>query len=190
MPYFDTFSAIPGGWLVAGIVLLVLVLGYLAAPLWIWTAATAVVLYGTGAPLWLWIIFAVAAVLFNVVPVRRAVISGPLMKTLNASGFMPTISETEQAAIESGNVWIDGDLFSGRPDFGKLMDEAYPSLSEEERAFLDGPVEEVCRMTDDWDVFQRGDLSDEVWDFLKRERFFWDDHSQRVWRTWFFVAGQ
>ncbi len=172
MPYFDTFSAIPGGWLVAGIVLLALVLGYLAAPLWIWTAATAVVLYGIGAPLWLWIIFAVAAVLFNVVPVRRVVISGPLMKTLNASGFMPTISETEQAAIESGNVWIDGDLFSGRPDFGKLMDEAYPSISEEERVFLDGPVEEVCRMTDDWDVFQRGDLSDEVWDFLKRERFF------------------
>lgn len=172
MPLYEFLSPIPGGWIAAGIVLLVLLMGYFAAPLWLWTLATALVLYGTGAAPWLWAIFIVLAVLFNVVPLRRAVISGPLMRTLRASGFMPTISETEQAAIESGNVWVDGDLFSGRPDFEKLLNEPYPSLTEEERAFLEGPVEEVCRMTDDWDVYQRGDLPDEVWDFLKRERFF------------------
>src|SRR5690606_27643127 len=84
----------------------------------------------------------------------------------------PTISETEQAAIDSGDVWVDGELFSGRPNVARLMDEAYPSLSGEELAFLDGPVEEVCRMVDDWDVYQRGDLPEEVWGYLKRERFF------------------
>lgn len=172
MPYYEFFSAIPGGWIAAGLILVILLLGFFAAPFWLWTLATALVLYGAGAPTWLWIVFAIIAVVFNVVAIRRAVVSTPLMKGLKASGFLPTISETEQAAIESGNVWVDGDLFSGRPDFKRLMNEAYPDLSDEERAFLEGPVEEVCRMTNDWDVYQRGDLSDEVWAYLKKERFF------------------
>ena len=75
-------------------------------------------------------------------------------------------------SIEAGNVWVDKELFSGKPDFRRISTEPYPDLSDEERAFIDGPVEEVCRMTKDWDVTQRRDLSEEVWTHLKENRFF------------------
>ncbi|MEX0600143.1 MAG: acyl-CoA dehydrogenase [Rhodothermales bacterium] len=172
MPYYDFFQSLGLGWVAAIVFFTVAVLGYVGAPLWLHTAAWAVLLYGLGVPVWLWALFGVVAIAFNLVPVRRALISGPIMKMLGAAGFVPRISETEQTAIEAGTVWVDGELFSGRPDFRKLMDEPYPDLTDEERAFLDGPVEEVCAMTDDWDVFQRGDLSEEVWAYLKKERFF------------------
>ncbi len=110
-------------------------------------------------------------VLFGVPKVRRATLSKGIMNGMKALGFLPTISETEKTAIEAGTVWVDGELFSGRPDFERLLHEGYPDLTPEERAFLDGPVEEVCRMVDDWEVFQKRDLSPEVWAYLKEHRF-------------------
>jgi acyl-CoA dehydrogenase len=112
------------------------------------------------------------AVMFGVPAIRRNTISKGLMEAMNKLGFLPTISKTERIAIESGTVWVDGDLFSGRPDFKKLLREPYPELTAEERAFLDGPVEEVCRMTSDWEIFQKKGLPPHIWDYLKKERFF------------------
>ena len=111
-------------------------------------------------------------VVFGVPKVRRETLTKGVMNGMKALGFLPTISETERTAIEAGTVWVDGELFSGHPDFDRLLGEGYPDLTEEERAFLDGPAEEVCRMVDDWDVWQRRDLPPEVWDFLKKEKFF------------------
>lgn len=105
-------------------------------------------------------------------PLRRATLSRGIMRTMKAMGFLPTISETEKTAIESGTVWVDGELFSGKPDFRRLLREPYPELTPEERAFLDGPVEEVCRMVSDWEVWQKKGLPPEVWDYLKKEKFF------------------
>ena len=110
--------------------------------------------------------------LFGVPAIRRNTLSKGVMKAIGAAGFLPTISQTEKTAIEAGTVWVDGELFSGKPDFGRLLREPYPDLTDEEQAFLDGPCEDVCRMTDDWDVWQRRDLPPEVWEFLKKERFF------------------
>lgn len=172
MPEFEFMTAIPTGWLIASIILLVLALGYFGAPFWLWILATAVVLLGTSAPVWLWVVLVVLAVVFGIVPVRRATVSAAVMKFLKSAGFLPRISETERVAIDAGTVWVDGELFSGRPNFKNLLSEPYPDLTDEERAFLDGPVEQVCRMTDDWEVFQRGDLSSETWEFLKNQRFF------------------
>jgi acyl-CoA dehydrogenase len=172
MPFYHFFQALDVGWVVAAIVLVIGALTYLGAPLWLHTLVGGIVLYGAGAPLWMWIVFGVLAIVFNVPAVRRPLVSAPVMKLLRSAGFLPRISETEQVAIGAGNVWVDGDLFSGRPDFKKLMEEPYPELTDEERAFVEGPVERVCEMTDDWEAYQRGDLSEEVWDFLKKERFF------------------
>jgi acyl-CoA dehydrogenase len=86
--------------------------------------------------------------------------------------LLPRMSETERKALEAGTVWIEGGLFSGRPDFRRMLAEPYPELTERERAFLDGPVEEVCRMVDPWELSRRRELPAGVWDFLKRERFF------------------
>lgn len=84
-----------------------------------------------------------------------------------AKGKVPRISETERQALEAGTVWVDGELFSGRPDFGRMLREPYPSLTERERAFLDGPVETVCAMAD-----PDREPSPEVWRYLKEQRFF------------------
>jgi acyl-CoA dehydrogenase len=113
-----------------------------------------------------------AAALFGVPPIRRNTLSKGIMQGMKALGFLPQISETEKTAIEAGTVWVDGELFSGKPDFKRLLREAYPGLTPEEQAFLDGPVEEVCRMTDDWDVQQQKDLPDEVWQYLRDHKFF------------------
>ena len=89
-----------------------------------------------------------------------------------AARVLPRMSETEEVALEAGTVWFDGDLFSGRPDWSKL--NAYPAfaLSAEEEAFLSGPVETLCQRLDDWQIQQDRDLPDEIWQFLKEERFF------------------
>ena len=101
---------------------------------------------------------------------RSALVSRHLLKPIG--GILPRIGDTERVALEAGTVWWDGDLFSGMPDWQKLLDFRCQPLSEREQAFLDGPVDELCRMLDDWQVEQQRDLSPEVWDFLKREKFF------------------
>ncbi|WP_263786700.1 acyl-CoA dehydrogenase [Salinibacter grassmerensis] len=171
LPLFDLFAGMPTVGVVGGILLVLLVLGYTGAPLWSWALAGAVGLYGGGASLWVWIPYGVLVAVFNVGPLRRQVSVG-VMRLMEALQFLPTISETEQTAIDAGTVWMEGELFSGKPDFEKTLDQLYPELSDEEQAFLDGPCEEVCEMVDDWRVHQRGDLSAETWDHLKENGFF------------------
>lgn len=169
---FGILASIPAVWTVLGIALVLVVLAFTGTPLLIWTLAGAAFLYGLGAPLWIWVASGVTALVFNVRSLRRALVTAPIMRTLKTLEFLPTISETERVAIEAGTVWVDGELFSGKPDFDRLTHEAYPDLTEEERAFLDGPVDEVCRMTDDWEVHQKRDLPPQVWEYLKANRFF------------------
>ncbi|PSQ97315.1 MAG: acyl-CoA dehydrogenase [Bacteroidetes bacterium SW_9_63_38] len=171
LPFFDAFASMPTLGIAAGVLLVTFVLGYTGAPLWLWAVAGAVGLYGGGAPTWVWIPYGVLVTVFNVGPIRRLV-SSSLMKLMEALQFLPTISETEQTAIDAGSVWMDGELFSGNPDFEKTLNQLYPELTDEEQAFLDGPCEEVCGMVDDWKVHQRGDLSAETWDYLTEQGFF------------------
>ncbi|MEA2601044.1 MAG: acyl-CoA dehydrogenase [Acidobacteriota bacterium] len=95
-----------------------------------------------------------------------------LLRLARSKNLVPRMSETEREALEAGTVWVDGELFSGRPDFQRMLAEPYPELTARERAFLDGPVEEVCRMLDPWELSRRRELPATVWSFLKRERFF------------------
>ncbi|RMH68751.1 MAG: acyl-CoA dehydrogenase [Bacteroidetes bacterium] len=172
VPFYDFLAHVPPGWAILGVVVVALVLGYAGAPLWLWALAGAVALYGAGAPLWLWIVYALLVVVFNVPALRRSLVSAGIMKAMKAFNFLPAISQTERTAIEAGTVWVEGELFSGKPDMKRLLNEPYPGLTEKEQAFLDGPVEELCRMTHDWEVWQQRDLPQEVWDFLKEHRFF------------------
>jgi len=110
-------------------------------------------------------------VFFGIPPLRRAVISAPILKVFRK--VLPQISATEQEAIDAGTVWWDGELFSGHPDWNKLR--AFPkcSLSDEEQAFLDNEVEQLCAMLDDWDITHtRADLSPKVWEFIRGKGFF------------------
>ncbi|WP_017302262.1 acyl-CoA dehydrogenase [Nodosilinea nodulosa] len=103
-------------------------------------------------------------------PLRRTLISAPLGKI--ARKRLPKISDTERAAIEAGQVWVEGEFFSGQPDWQRLLNEPYPQVPPEVQAFLDGPVERVCQMATDWEIYQRKDLPPEVWKYLKHEKFF------------------
>ena len=97
---------------------------------------------------------------------------GALIQIIKKNKLMPKISDTEKAALEAGTVWVEGELFSGRPNFEKILAESYPSLTDEEKAFLDGPCEEVCNMASAWDINEKRDITPEMWDFLKEHRFF------------------
>ena len=130
-------------------------------------------LFGHGSWLWLlilWVLFAGFALL-NVKPLRKRYASAPAMAF--ARQVMPSMSDTEREALEAGTVWWEGELFSGAPDWQKLLNMPAPQLSAEERAFLDGPTERLCAMLDDWEVtHELADLPEAVWEFMKKEKFF------------------
>lgn len=121
------------------------------------------------------IVIGVALILFIVffgIPyMRRNVVSAAVFKIFRK--VLPQISATEQEAIDAGTVWWDGELFSGNPDWDKLL--AFPKcgVSEREQAFLDNEVEQLCAMLDDWDItHNRADLPPAVWQFIKDKGFF------------------
>ncbi|GAA0513551.1 acyl-CoA dehydrogenase [Pigmentiphaga daeguensis] len=102
---------------------------------------------------------------------RREWLSKPLFRW--AAKALPTMSDTEREAIEAGDVWWDADLFTGNPEWRRLLDMPPARLSDEERAFLDGPVAELCAMVDDWRVnWELHDLPPDIWAFLKARKFF------------------
>ena len=149
-----------------------LTLGFFGARFLAVAALTAVFLLWWGAALLVWLLFGAVVVVFGVPAVRAKLLTAPLLNAVKRAGLLPEISDTEREALEAGDVWFEGELFGGRPDWARLMREPYPGLSDVERAFLDGPVEELCAMTDDWQVFQKRDLPPEVWTALKEKGFF------------------
>ncbi len=106
-----------------------------------------------------------------ITPIRQKLITAPLLKFYTK--VLPPLSDTEKVALEAGTVGFEGELFSGRPQWDMLLNQPKPELTAEEQAFLDGPVDEICRMTNDWETTHvRSDLAPEVWDFLKKHKFF------------------
>ena len=104
-------------------------------------------------------------------PLRRQLFSDRLFAVFRS--LLPGISATERQALDAGTVWWDAELFSGRPNWKVLLDAPKPHLSEREQAFLDGPVEQLCAMLDEWQVSEKNkDLPGKAWEFIRRERFF------------------
>ena len=154
-----------------GCLALAVIFGFNGAPFWLWALTTLVALAGFGVPLPLFgAAFCVAAI-FVVKPLRRALVSSIVMKTMKALELIPKISETERTALEAGVVWAEAELFSGKPNFGKLMKEPYPELSPEEKKFLDNEVEQLCSMVDDYKMYRTKILPPEVFDFIKKKGF-------------------
>jgi acyl-CoA dehydrogenase len=126
-------------------------------------------------PAWLWLCSALLTsfiLCLTLPPLRRRLISTPLMRYIQSRHLLPKISETERAAIDAGTVWIEGEFFSGQPNWSRLLSTPYPTIAPDLQAFLDRPVEQVCQMATDWQIHQRQDLPLEVWQILKQERFF------------------
>jgi acyl-CoA dehydrogenase len=101
---------------------------------------------------------------------RRKLISDKILKIFRSK--MPPMSDTEREAIQAGTVWWDAELFSGRPNWKKLLSIPQPTLTAGEQTFLDGPVEELCRMLDNWRINEElHDIPPEVWQFMKEKGF-------------------
>ncbi|WP_406672544.1 acyl-CoA dehydrogenase, partial [Natronospira sp.] len=155
---------------------LALSLAYIRASLPVWTGAFAALiganwLISGSLPLVATIVFLAVAIPLNVLPLRRAVFSSRLLNWFRS--VMPPISQTERVALDAGNTWWDADLFTGQPDWNKLLSYPSPQLTDEEQAFVDGPTEELCKMIDDWQItHELNDLPAPVWDFLRDNRFF------------------
>ncbi|MBL0512651.1 acyl-CoA dehydrogenase FadE [Aeromonas media] len=158
-----------------GVILVIGAMAYRRASLFTSTLATAAALVAAAlyghVPLLVWVLFAVIAIPLNLVEFRRNQLTKPLFKIYKS--IMPEMSRTEKEAIEAGTTWWEADLFAGNPNWKKLHAIPVSTLSAEEQAFMDGPVEDVCRMVNDWEVtHERADLSPEVWQYLKDHKFF------------------
>jgi len=118
-----------------------------------------------------WVIYLVAVAVLAIPAVRQSLISGKALTLFRK--VLPAMSQTEKEALDAGTVWWEAELFKGKPDWNKLQQIKAPKLSAEEQAFLDGPVEEVCAMVNDYQVtHELADLPPKVWQFLKDHKFF------------------
>ncbi|HJR74596.1 MAG TPA: acyl-CoA dehydrogenase [Luteimonas sp.] len=144
----------------------------------VWAALTATLLVAcwllganTTATVIAAVVVALIAVPLLLPQIRKPYITAPLLKFYTK--LLPPLSDTERTALESGTVGFEGELFSGKPDWDKLLSLPKPQLTAEEQAFLDGPCEELCKTIDEWDITHvRADLPPEMWDYIKRNKFF------------------
>lgn len=106
----------------------------------------------------------------NKLTFRQRVLSRPLLAWVRST--LPTMSDTEREALEAGTVWWESEILSGNPDWQRLLDLPEYRLSPEEQDFLDGPVEELCTMIDDWEICaEQRQIPDRIWDFIKTNGF-------------------
>jgi acyl-CoA dehydrogenase len=154
------------------------------APLWMWAAGlgAAMLVWQSGllhlqfGPLPPWpvvlITWAVVGILaaLSYPPVRRTILIRPLYRKIK--GILPRVSATEQEALNAGTIGFDAELFSGQPDWEKLRAVPPIALTEEEKAFLEGPTDELCRMSKDWTIrHNEKEIPAEIWDYVKKQGF-------------------
>ena len=164
------------------VVATMMALAIFKAPAWGWALGLAAIgaLWTAGlfpgampAKGFLWALYwtAVAALaLLSIAPLRRALIVRPAFGLV--AKILPKVSDTEQQALDAGTVGFDAELFSGTPDWTKLRAVPPIVLTAEERAFLDGPVEELCNLINDWDVrHAKREIPEEIWAFVKKHGF-------------------
>ena len=154
-----------------GFILLFLFFGFFNLPLMVWAIAGLVCLFGFGAPVGLIGAFTVIMLVFIITPIRANLVSKAVMALFEKLQFIPKISATERTALEAGVVWIEKDLFSGKPNFTNILKEPYAKLTAEEQAFINGPVEELCQKVEPYKVWRNKEMPIEIWDMIKNKGF-------------------
>src|SRR3984893_4853279 len=162
----------------------IFVLAMRRAPIWGWATALALavlvwrtgLVYGNwheppfnllGILAWVPVVILVG---LSIPPLRRAVLIPPLFHKIK--GILPRVSATEQEALNAGTIGFDAELFSGQPNWEKLRAVPPITLTEEEKAFLEGPTNELCGMVNDWMIrHQDKEIPEEVWSFVKKHGF-------------------
>ena len=119
-----------------------------------------------------WLPFWALSILLVFPSLRQKILTPIIISLIKNLGLLPKISQTEKIALTSGTTWVDGELFSGNPDFKKIMAMSYPKLTAEEQNYMDNEVEELCKICVDYQVQILRDLPPEVWQFLRDKKFF------------------
>ncbi len=119
-----------------------------------------------------WKFYLAIALIFAVPFFRRIILTNLIVILIKRLGLLPKISETEKIALTSGTIWVDGELFSGKPNFKWIFSQKYPQLTAEEKTFLDNEVEKVCKICTDYEIQLERDLPQHIWDFLAEKKFF------------------
>ncbi len=157
----------------------VMLLAFFRASIWSWLLALIVFIpivaiqSQLSADVFLVVIIVLATVvaILGIPVLRRLLVSSFILKIFRQ--ILPQVSQTEQEALDAGTVWWDGELFSGHPDWNKLLHYPKPNLTPAEQSFLDHETEQLCAMLDDWDITHvRQDLPPQVWQFIKDKGFF------------------
>ncbi len=155
------------------------VLFYQRASLSVWTISVVVLMsffsyFGHASKISLiplWLVFFIIFIPLTIPTIRRKYFSKSLLSFYRK--VMPSMSRTEKEALAAGSVTWEGQLFRGVPNWKKLCSLPKPQLSAEEQAFLEGPVETLCGMINDWDItHNRADLPPHMWKFIKENGFF------------------
>ena len=100
----------------------------------------------------------------------------------NLKKVLPPISITEQEALDAGDVWIESSIYQGKPDMQALRAVPTAKLSADEQAFMDGPVQDLLAMIDDFDLANGQHIPKEILDFLgKKTVFFSMIIPKKIW---------
>ncbi|RYV01744.1 acyl-CoA dehydrogenase [Shewanella sp. OPT22] len=117
------------------------------------------------------LLIVIIAVIFGVRNLRMKLVTRPAFSFFKK--VLPPLSDTEKEAMEAGDVWWEGELFRGKPDWNTLHNYGRPQLNSEEKEFIDNQVKTAISMMDDYDIVQkRRDLPPELWNYFKKEGFF------------------
>ena len=157
-----------------GIIIYLMVLAYYRASLRTYSLTAFIILLTISvlhrSPVIPWLIFLVIFIPLTIRPIRQKLVSIPVLKVFKK--LMPPISDTEQEALDAGTVWWEAELFRGSPDWKQLHDYPTARLSPDEEAFLEGPVEELCALANDWEITHvNAELPDAVWKFIRENGF-------------------
>lgn len=119
-----------------------------------------------------WISFAIFSAIFAIPQIRQNLITRGLIGLITKLKLLPKISETEKIALTSGTIWVDGQLFSGRPNFKWIFAQKFPKLTAEEKSYLENEIEELCKICSDYEVQRLRDLPENVWEFMRKSKIF------------------
>jgi acyl-CoA dehydrogenase len=165
--------------MLVGVLAVILLLAFFRASIWSWLLAMSVIVpvvaiqSRLSADVFqaLIVVLALAVVVLGIPALRRLLVSSFILKIFRK--ILPQVSQTEQEALDAGTVWWDGELFSGNPDWHKLLAYPKPTLTPEEQSFLDNETETLCSMLDDWDITHvHQDISPQAWQYIKDKGFF------------------
>lgn len=164
--------------LISGLTVITVLMLYHRLSLYLWASSILVVVWA-----YWWVLTPTAFYLaFNVLitigllaivlpQIRRILFSKTLFKAFKK--ILPPMSDTERQALEAGDTWWDAELFTGKPNWKRLLDTPEPRLTDEEQAFLDGPTHKLCEMIDDWVItHHERRIPDSVWEYMKQGHFF------------------